>query len=116
MSYKANNWLTVKARGGYNKLNNTFDKRMYAGTNLTLSGANGRYIYFNSESSQLYGDLIATINTKFNDDFSFIANVGTSLTKSTVNDAITSDSGTTKGGLVYANWFNTGNFDSAGKN
>jgi TonB-linked SusC/RagA family outer membrane protein len=116
ITYNANNWLTVKARGGYNKLNNTFDKRMYAGTNLTLSGANGRYIYSDSESSQLYGDLIATINTKFNDDFSFIANVGTSLTKSTVNDAITSDSGTTKGGLVYANWFNTGNFDSKGKN
>ncbi|PKB18940.1 SusC/RagA family TonB-linked outer membrane protein [Flavobacterium sp. 5] len=116
ISYKANNWLSVKARGGYNKLSNTFDKRMYAGTNLTLSGANGRYIYSDSESSQLYGDLIATINTKFNDAFSFNAVVGTSLTKSTVNDAIINDSGTTKGGLVYANWFNIGNFDSVGKN
>ncbi len=116
ITYKANNWLSVKARGGYNKLNNSFDKRMYAGTNLTLSGANGRYIYTDSESSQLYGDLIATINTNFNNDFSFNANVGTSLTKSTVNNAIINDSGTTKGGLVNANWFNTGNFDSPGKN
>ncbi|WP_188050386.1 SusC/RagA family TonB-linked outer membrane protein [Flavobacterium sp. GP15] len=116
ITYKANDWLSFKTRGGYNKLNNSFDKRMYASTNLTLSGANGRYIYSDSESSQLYADLIATISTKINADFSFNANIGTSLTKSTINDAITSDSGTTKGGLVYANWFNTGNFDSAGKN
>ncbi|MDX6192146.1 SusC/RagA family TonB-linked outer membrane protein [Flavobacterium sp. Fl-318] len=115
INYKANSWLSFKARGGYNKFNNTFDKRMYAGTNLTLAPSTGRYIYSDSESSQLYGDLIATINTKFNDDFSFNAVIGTSITKSTINEAFTSDSGQ-KGGLVNANWFNTGNFVSAERN
>ncbi|TPG31342.1 SusC/RagA family TonB-linked outer membrane protein [Flavobacterium pectinovorum] len=115
VTYKANNWLSVKARGGYNRLYNTFDKRMYAGTNETLAPATGRYIYSDSESYQLYGDLIATINTKFNDDFSFSANLGTSLTKSTINDAYVSDSGQ-KNGLINANWFNTGNFVSAERN
>ncbi|MCD0468594.1 SusC/RagA family TonB-linked outer membrane protein [Flavobacterium sp. JAS] len=115
VTYKANNWLSIKARGGYNRLYNTFDKRMYAGTNETLAPSTGRYIYSDSESSQLYGDLIATINTKFNDDFSFSANLGTSLTKSTINDAYVSDSGQ-KNGLVNANWFNTGNFVSAERN
>lgn len=115
VTYKANNWLSVKARGGYNRLYNTFDKRMYAGTNETLAPATGRYIYSDSESSQLYGDLIATINTKFSDDFSFSANIGTSVTKSTINDAYVSDSGQ-KNGLVNANWFNTGNFVSAERN
>jgi TonB-linked SusC/RagA family outer membrane protein len=114
VNYKANNWLSIKARGGYNRLYNTFDKKMYAGTNTTLAPATGRYIYTDSESSQLYGDLIATINTKFNDDFTFNANIGTSVTKSTINDAYTSDSGLS--GLIYANWFNTGNFVSASKN
>jgi len=114
INYKANNWLSIKARGGYNRLYNTFEKKMYAGTNTTLAPTTGRYIYVDSESSQLYGDLIATINTKFSDDFTFNANVGTSVTKSTINDALTSDSGLT--GLIYANWFNTGNFVSAAKN
>ncbi len=115
VTYKANNWLSVKARGGYNRLYNTFDKKMYAGTNETLAPATGRYIYSDSESSQLYGDLIATINTKFTEDFSFSANIGTSVTKSTINDAYVSDSGQ-KNGLVNANWFNTGNFVSAERN
>lgn len=114
VNYKANDWLSIKARGGYNRLYNTFEKKMYAGTNTTLAPTTGRYIYTDSESSQLYGDLIATITTKFSDDFTFNANVGTSVTKSTINDALTSDSGLT--GLIYANWFNTGNFVSAAKN
>ncbi|WP_035646936.1 SusC/RagA family TonB-linked outer membrane protein [Flavobacterium sp. ASV13] len=115
ITYKANEWLSIKARGGYNKFDNIFDKRMYAGTNETLAPSTGRYIYSDSESNQLYGDLIATINTKFSDDFSFSANVGTSITKSTINDAYISDSGQ-KNGLINANWFNTGNFVSAERN
>ena len=115
VTYKANDWLSIKARGGYNRLYNTFDKRMYAGTNETLAPSTGRYIYSDTESSQLYGDLIATINTKFTEDFSFSANIGTTITKATINDAYVSDSGQ-KNGLVNANWFNTGNFVSAERN
>jgi TonB-linked SusC/RagA family outer membrane protein len=114
LSYKATDWLSVKARGGYNKLYNTFDKKMYAGTNETLAASTGRYIYSDSESSQTYGDLIASINTKINSDISFNANIGTSFTKSIVNNGLTSDSG--QSGLIYTNWFNTGNFVSASKN
>jgi outer membrane receptor protein involved in Fe transport len=111
LNYKFTNWLSVKARGGYNKLFNQFDKKMYAGTNETLAPASGRYIYSNSENTQLYGDLIATINTKFNDDFSFNANVGTNITKTSLFLDTTIDSG--KGGLKYVNWFNLNNFNSA---
>lgn len=114
LNYKANSWLSFKSRIGYNKLYNTFDKKMYAGTNLTLAAATGRYIYTDSESSQSYADLIATINTKFSDDFSFVANIGGSDTKSTVNRAFTNDSGLD--GLIYTNWFNTGNFKTPLKN
>jgi TonB-linked SusC/RagA family outer membrane protein len=114
LNYKANNWLSFKARGGYNKLYNIYDKKIYAGTNETLAPATGRYIYSDSESTQLYGDLIGTVNTKFNDDFSFNGILGTSLTKSTVNDALVSDSGLK--GLIYTNWFNTNNFVSTSKN
>ena len=88
--------------------------KIYAGTSLTLAAPTGRYIYSDSESSQSYGDLIATIDTKINDDFTFNANVGTSITKSTINNAYTSDSAL--GGLTFANWFNTGNFVSSQKN
>jgi TonB-linked SusC/RagA family outer membrane protein len=114
LNYKATNWLSFKSRVGYNKLYNTFDKKMYAGTNSTLAPATGRYIYSDSESSQSYADLIATINTKFSDDFTFNAILGGSDTKSTVNKAFVSDSGLK--GLIYTNWFNTGNFVSSSKN
>ncbi|WP_269222704.1 SusC/RagA family TonB-linked outer membrane protein [Flavobacterium sp. IMCC34518] len=114
LNYKANNWLSFKTRAGYNKLYNIFDKKIYAGTNTTLAAETGRYIYSDSESSQLYGDLIGTVTTKINEDFSFNANFGASITKSTVNDAIVSDSGSK--GLIYTNWFNTNNFVSTSKN
>jgi len=112
LNYKFTDWLSIKARGGYDKMFNKFDKKMYAGTNETLAHANGRYIYSNSENSQLYGDLIATINTKINDDISFNANVGTNITKTSLFVDTTIDSGK-DGGLKYANWFNLNNFNSA---
>ncbi|MCC9070839.1 SusC/RagA family TonB-linked outer membrane protein [Flavobacterium sp. F-65] len=114
LTYKANNWLSFKARGGYNKMYNKYEKKVFAGTDLTLAASTGRYIYSVSESSQLYGDFIGTVNTKINNDFTFNAILGASITKSTVNDAIGNDSGVK--GLVNANWFNLNNFVSASAN
>ncbi|WP_409416136.1 SusC/RagA family TonB-linked outer membrane protein [Flavobacterium sp. PS2] len=108
LSYKANEWLSFKTRGGYNKMYSKYDKKVYAGTNTTLAATTGRYILSNSESSQLYGDFIGTVNTKFSSDFSFNAILGASITKSTVNNTVTNDSGVK--GLINANWFNINNF------
>lgn len=108
-SYKANNWLTIASRYSYNRIESTFDKKIFATTQGTLSNANGRYINENSLSTQRYADLIATINTKFTDDLSFTANVGTSITNTLSNQKTILDSGI-GGGLTLANWFTLHNF------
>lgn len=109
LEYKANNWLSIAARYSYNRVENEFDKKIYATTNSSLSGANGRYINVNTLSTQRYGDLIAKINTNFNQDFSFNAIVGASINNTLANHATTLDSGITPG-LINANLFTLGNF------
>jgi hypothetical protein len=74
-----------------------------------LSHTNGRYINVNTLSTQRYGDFIATINTDLNDDISFNANIGTSITNTLGNQRTALDSGI-GGGLQIANWFTLGNF------
>ncbi|KQO24803.1 SusC/RagA family TonB-linked outer membrane protein [Flavobacterium sp. Leaf82] len=119
-SYKANNWLTIASRYSYNRIDSEFDKKIFATTQGTLSHANGRYINENSYSTQRYGDLIATINTRFSDDFTFNANIGTSITNTLTNQKTILDSGI-GGGLTLTNWFtlhnfvnNTGNYQTIG--
>ncbi|MHC0441685.1 SusC/RagA family TonB-linked outer membrane protein [Flavobacterium sp. 3-210] len=109
LSYKANNWLTIASRYSYNRITSLFDKRIFATTQGTLSHANGRYYSENSLSTQRYGDLIATINTKIGDNFTFNANVGTSITNTLTNQKTILDSGISAG-LTYANWFTLANF------
>ncbi|MFV8466377.1 SusC/RagA family TonB-linked outer membrane protein [Flavobacterium sp. LB1P62] len=109
LDYKVNNWLSVASRYSYNRVESGFDKKIYATTQGTLSHTNGRYINVNTLSTQRYGDLIATINTKFNEDFSINANLGTSITNTIGNQRTTLDSGI-GGGLQIANWFTLGNF------
>ncbi|WP_347049550.1 SusC/RagA family TonB-linked outer membrane protein [Flavobacterium olei] len=112
VDYKANNWLSIAARYSYNRIENDFDKRIYATTNTSLSHINGRYINVGTLSTQRYGDLIAKINTNFNEDFSFNAIVGASINNTLANHATTLDSGIV-GGLVNANLFTLGNFAGA---
>jgi len=111
LSYKANNWLTIASRYSYNRVTSIFDKKIYATTQGTLSNINGRYINENSLSTQRYADLIATINTKIGKNFSFNANIGTSVTNTLTNQKTILDSGI-GGGLKYANWFTLHNFNN----
>ncbi|WPO78646.1 SusC/RagA family TonB-linked outer membrane protein [Flavobacterium sp. KACC 22761] len=109
LSYKANNWLTIASRYSYNRITSLYDKKIFATTQGTLSNINGRYISENSLSTQRYADLIATINTKIGSDFSFNANIGTSVTNTLTNQKTILDSGISSG-LTYANWFTLANF------
>jgi outer membrane receptor for monomeric catechols len=111
LTYKANNWLSIASRYSYNRVTSIFDKKIYATTQGTLSHVNGRYYNENSLSTQRYGDLIATINTKFATDFSFNANIGASITNTLTNDKTILDSGIS-GGLGIANWFTLHNFNN----
>jgi len=119
LNYKVNNWLSIGSRYNYDRITSQFEKDIYATTQGTLSHPNGRYINITDVSSQNYGDLIATINTKFNEDLTFFANVGGSFLKTSINDETVLDSDPS--GLGITNWFtlhnfnsNTGNFQNYG--
>lgn len=101
--------LSVASRASYDKSFFTYDKRMYAGTDLTLSPASGRYILDKTENTQQYIDLIANYNTDFSEDFSFSALLGGSITKYNLGEQVHLDSGNGKG-LTYPNIFTIGNF------
>ncbi len=110
LNYKVNNWFSIGTRISYDQIANSFDKKIHATTQGTLSHINGRFISIDDVSSQTYGDLIATINKDFNDDFSFNANVGTSFTKTIIADQTVLDSDPS--GLNRANWFTLANYNS----
>ncbi|MBG7631470.1 MAG: SusC/RagA family TonB-linked outer membrane protein, partial [Bacteroidetes bacterium] len=101
--------LSVQSRASYDKSFFTYDNRMYAGTDLTLSPATGRYTLNKTENTQQYIDLIANYNTNITEDLTFTALLGTSLTKYSLGDQLSLDSGNGKG-LTYPNVFTIGNF------
>ena len=109
LNYKLAEWISIQARGNINKAYNSFDKKIYATTQGTLSHNTGRYILSKTEDTQIYGDLIATINKNFSDDLSFSANIGGSITSYKIGDQTYHDSGIA-GGLTFTNEFFLQNF------
>ncbi|QKX04348.1 SusC/RagA family TonB-linked outer membrane protein [Aquimarina sp. TRL1] len=111
LQFKVNDWLSFQTRGSYDRTINKFEKRLYATTEATLAPATGRFIYRETEDTQLYADLIATINKDFGEDWNLSANIGTSITNSKIGEGLNLDSGV-NGGLRVPNQFIVQNFDS----
>jgi len=109
LNYKVTKWLNVASRYSYDRVENGYEKFVYATTQATLAPINGKYFNINSLNEQRYADLIATINTSFNSNFSFTANLGTSITNQS-SKSVNLDSGTGNGGLLYVNLFTLSNF------
>ncbi|PZP43465.1 MAG: SusC/RagA family protein [Pseudopedobacter saltans] len=78
ISYKPLNWFTIAARG---RIDNTYqesEQKFYASTDAVYGVSDkGYYSYYNNKLSNIYTDLIGTINKRFN-EFSLNINVGTS--------------------------------------
>jgi TonB-linked SusC/RagA family outer membrane protein len=108
LDYKVNEWLHLTSRYSYNRSESNFQKEMYATSATSLVHTTGRYMNANTIGTQNYADLLALINTKFSEDFSFTGTLGTSINNSKVS-GLTVDSGI-GGGLNYANIFTLGNF------
>ncbi len=108
LKYEVTDWLSIQARGNFDKAFNSWEKKIYATTQGTLSHATGRYISAKTEDTQAYADLIATINKDFSEDLTFSANVGTSITNYRMGDLTYHDSGIS-GGLYFTNEFSLQN-------
>ncbi|WP_223549830.1 SusC/RagA family TonB-linked outer membrane protein [Aestuariivivens sp. NBU2969] len=109
LNFKINDWLSLQTRGTYDRSQLNFERKIYATTEATLAPANGRYIVIENDFTQLYGDIIANINTQINETTSLSAIIGTSTTRN-ITESFTGDSGT-NGGLQYANVFAFQNFN-----
>ncbi|WP_430410438.1 SusC/RagA family TonB-linked outer membrane protein [Kordia sp.] len=109
VKYQVNDNFSLQSRGSFDKSFFTFDKRLYAGSDLTFVPDTGRYILEKTENTQQYVDLIANYTKQFSEDFDFGLTLGTSLTKYSIGDRITLDSGT-NGGLRFPNEFTIANF------
>jgi TonB-dependent SusC/RagA subfamily outer membrane receptor len=110
LSYQVNDWLTLQTRGTFDKTSSEFERKIHATSEATLAPLTGRYILFENDFTQTYADILATINTKVNEDISLNVISGGSTTRN-VFESFTADSGTT-GGLQYANVFSIQNFNA----
>jgi TonB-linked SusC/RagA family outer membrane protein len=109
VKYQITDNFSLQSRGSFDKSFFTFDKRMYAGSDLTFVPATGRYILEKTENTQQYIDLIANYTKDFSENFDMNLTLGTSLTKYELGDQISLDSGT-NGGLRFPNEFTIANF------
>ncbi len=110
LSYEVNDWLSIQTRGTYDQTLSSFERKLHATTEATLAPITGRYIVQENDFTQTYGDVIATINTKINEDISVNVIAGASTTRATT-ESFVGDSGT-NGGLQFANVFAFQNFNA----
>jgi TonB-linked SusC/RagA family outer membrane protein len=111
VKYQVSDNLSLQSRGSLDKSFFTFDKRLFAGSDLTFVPTTGRYILEKTENTQQYLDLIANYNRELSEDFDFNLTLGTSLTKYKIGDQILLDSGPE--GLRFPNEFTIANFESS---
>jgi TonB-linked SusC/RagA family outer membrane protein len=105
LKYKLNDWLNIQARGNFDKSYDSYDSRMYAGTQSVQAPPNGRYTLDKANNTQLYGDLILMANKKLNTDLSLQANLGTSITDVKMEDINFDTDPYATQGLYYPNKF-----------
>ncbi len=109
LKYQINDWLSLQTRGSYDKNFYKFERKIHATTDGTLSASNGRYLYNDVEDVQIYGDIIATIDTPLSNSFNLTANIGTSIRQSDLGKSTLLDSGV-GGNLKVPNIFTLSNF------
>lgn len=84
LTYDVLDWLSLGGRIRIDNSNNTYERKLYAGTSATLTddGTQGHYTIEKAETTQTYADFLANINKRIN-DFSIVVNLGTSLSRNT---------------------------------
>lgn len=80
-AYDITSWLNLTGRVKVDNASNIYTQKLYATTEPTISesGSNGHYTEARTEDSQIYADIIASVNKTFGEDWSLNANVGASI-------------------------------------
>ncbi|MCC8035722.1 MAG: SusC/RagA family TonB-linked outer membrane protein, partial [Rikenellaceae bacterium] len=70
LNYNVTEWLSLKGRVRYDKLESMWTRRLYASTDEVFAvNENGNYIKMKSTGGSLYADFLIDIDKKINDDF-----------------------------------------------
>ncbi len=80
VKYDVADWLSLQARGNLDRVSDTYEQDLYAGTNSVLSVANGQYTFSDQTLTQMYGDFIANFKIPMKSDFKIDGLVGASVT------------------------------------
>jgi len=111
LNYKLTDWLNVQARGNYNYYNSEAQRDVYATTQATISGVNGKLYHNGFESKTYYGDLLFMGKNNLSDDFKLEYTAGASVTDiKKINTTIEN------GNLSYPNLFTLSNLLFNGTN
>ncbi len=111
LKYNLTNWLDVQTRGNYNYFNSEAQRDVYATTQATISGNNGKLYYNRLESKTYYTDLLFLGKNKINDDLSIDYTLGGS-----VSDIKKINTTIENGNLAYPNLFTLSNLLFNGTN
>lgn len=112
LKYDVNSWFNVQARGSIDRITDTYDQKVYAGSQNAVSSPNGVYNFSNNTVTQQYGDLIANFNIPVK-DFQITGLVGGSI-RDIKTQGIFMNSG--KDGLYIPNVFTLQNFQKINAN
>ena len=80
LRYDVADWLNIQVRGNVDRVSDTWEQDLYAGTNQVLSVANGQYTRTDQTLTQSYGDAIANFKVPMKSDFKIDGLVGVSIT------------------------------------
>jgi TonB-linked SusC/RagA family outer membrane protein len=80
VKYDVADWLNIQARGNVDRVADTWEQDLYAGTNPVLSVANGQYSRSEQTLTQTYGDLIANFKIPIKSAFKIDGLAGGSIT------------------------------------
>jgi len=105
LKYKFNDWLNIQARGNFDKSFDTYDSRMYAGTQSVQAALDGRYTYAKTENRQLYGDVLLNASKQLTSNLALQATVGSSVTDVVIEEVDFDTDPNSAAGLYYANRF-----------
>jgi TonB-linked SusC/RagA family outer membrane protein len=91
LSYKLADWISIQARGRFDKSFDKYELKANATTQSVFASPNGRYTLDEEFNTQLYGDILLLINRKLNEDLMLSATIGTSIQDTKANDDLLID-------------------------
>ncbi|WP_083721379.1 SusC/RagA family TonB-linked outer membrane protein [[Flexibacter] sp. ATCC 35208] len=111
--YRFNDWLSLQGRTNFDKSDDQYEMKAYAGTQQVLSPPNGRYTLEKESNKQFYADMMLTAARQVSPSWKLQGMLGASITDIRAHDrSLISTNATAAEGLIVANKFSVKNIAS----